>query len=194
MIMSLSEDKEKLQTFWAEITQTPRPFRLCTVKARGIEKEAAIWVLTQQEAILINARVAKKTREMLIKIMGEMPKQNELAEEYIRVFELYATSETLFNVVRDASDLNRPFFGSSEEIIHKLTVDESAVIYNQYKFARMELGPIIHEMPESEVDAWVNRLVTAGNTLPLASMSSDALNQLVLTLAYRTQNLPTDTD
>lgn len=190
--MSLSENKEKLQTLWAEITQTPRPFRTCKIKARGIEREAAIWVLTQQEAILINARVARKTREMLIKIMGEMPKQNELAEEYIRVFELYATAETLFNAVRDVEDLNRPFFNSAEEIVKHMTIDETAVAYQQYKFARLELGPIIHEMPESEVDAWVDRLVAAGNTLPLAAMSSEALNQLVLTLAYRTQKLPTD--
>jgi hypothetical protein len=75
----------------------------------------------------------------------------------------------------------------------QLTQDEVGVLMNLYLTAQAELGPIVARMTDADVDAYVSRLVEAGNAVPLAFLSSEALNDLVMHLAYRLQPSTTDT-
>ena len=111
---------------------------------------------------------------------------------YELLFETWASCETLHRCCRKADDLSTPFFLTVEAISKNLSADEIAILLLAYNQVRAELGPIVSEMNQEEMDAWIEALARGGSTIPLASLSPGAQSRLVLYMASRLCPSPTD--
>ncbi|MRG98209.1 hypothetical protein [Polyangium spumosum] len=181
---------------WAEITQSPRPHRLVDFPRLidGETIQVAMWVMTQEESFLANLESEKYVRKMLKEHLKEVPKSDEMAEGYNRIFELRASIEILWRVCRDPADVSKSFFRSKEEIGKYLTPDEIGVLMKEYNVVRTDLGPIVTTMSDAEVEAWIERLASAESAFPLAFMSWEGVTQLVTSMARRLVPSPTGSD
>jgi hypothetical protein len=145
-------------------------------------------VLTQAEQMRTLAAAETVTRKML---KDAMPGEGEAKQGYTDLFRNAAAVEVLYAVCRDAKDITRPFFPGPAEMRKTLTTDELGVLMSNYLTVQTELGPIKAELSAEESEAWLHLLVRGGSTLPLDSLSWDALKSLVLFLARLVETLRT---
>ena len=80
-----------------------------------------------------------------------------------------------------------------EDIGEHLTQDEVAVLFNAYMRLEHELGPIVTELTDAEMEMWLLSLATGGATVPLDSLSWGARTQLMSFLARRALSSSMDT-
>ena len=62
-----------------------------------------------------------------------------------------------------------------------------------YMQTQAEVGPIVANMSQVEMDAWVEMLGKGGSTAPLALLSLDQASALLMYMASRLSVSPTDT-
>jgi hypothetical protein len=173
---------------FAALTQAPRPFRIVDFPRKDpITGEplgrVALWVLTQVERISAAAAAEKRVRDLL----GTAGDYSQGAAD---VYENAAAAEILALACRDADDVTKPLFPSAMHVRSVLTVDEVAVLLRMYAEAQTELGPIVSEMSEADVERWIAKLMEAGTAVPLASLVPGALATLALCLARRCSRSP----
>jgi len=170
---------------WAQITAMPRPHRTVDFPRLGENGEPVaqmvIQVLTQEEQITTSIEAERFTR----KHIKDMPKQDEPRRGYDDTYNNQAACEILFRACRRMDDLSMPFFPSPSAIRQKLTADEIGVLFRGYLIIRGEVGPILAEMSEEEVTAFIKRLQEGGSAFPLAFLSPEQLIALVLSMAKR---------
>jgi hypothetical protein len=187
------------EQLWAEITSAPRPHRLVPFprKRAGSDEpicDVAMCVLTQAEVVAAAAAAERETRRLL----RDDPKKGSERPE------LYATSkgasdlhnncasvEILSRSARMANDITKPFFRAREDITRHLTVDEVGVMMGEYLMVQADLGPVIHDLSEEEVDAWIEKLTTGGKKFLLPFLSWGAVSTLITSLARRALSSPT---
>ncbi len=186
------EDGFKLFT---EITALPRPHRLVPFPRvnpkTGENFEIAMWLLTEQESLLVASEAEKITRKLL---KDNLPGKDEQAKGYNDVFNNASAVELLYRACRDPNDITRPLFPNKQAIGDALTVDEIAVLLNHYFTMQVELGPIIGGMTDDEVQAWIKKLAEGGSSSQyfLNSLSWEALKGLLTAMAIQLFSSQTD--
>lgn len=178
---------------WAQLIKLPRASRKVDFPRQwpGTEEsigQICIQVLTQNEQTVAAAEAEKATQRLL----GDRP-VSERGEGYDTVYKNACAVELLFRACKRAEDPTLPFFPSPNAMREHLTANEVAVLMNGYLLLQDELGPIVSRMSNEEVDAWVKRLVEAGSSAPLATLSWGAITVLASSMAYQLASLQTDT-
>lgn len=179
------EDGFKL---FSEITALPRPHRLVPFPRinpkTGENFEIAMWLLTEQESLLVASEAEKMTRRLL---KDNLPGKDEQSKGYNDVFNNASAIELLYRACRDPNDITRPLFPNKQAIGDTLTTDEIAVLLNHYFTMQVELGPIVGGMTEEELQAWIKKLAEGGQSSQyfLNSLSWEALKGLVIAMAIQ---------
>lgn len=178
---------------WAAITAMPRPHRLVDFPRKGQDGvpmgQVAIVVLTQTEQI----QAAAATEDFARKVIKDMPKEGDARRGYDDVYSNHMAVELLFRCCKKPDDPKANFFPTTHAIQDHMTPDEVGVLVRAYMEVQAEIGPIMANMSDEEVDAWVKRLREAGSRVPLASLSLAALIDLAFILACRNGSSPMDT-
>lgn len=194
---------------WAQLTTLPRAHRVVPfprVDADGVALgNVAIVVLDGDDVMLANINAEKYARDQYKKIVGEIPKADEVNEAYSKSFNARASRELIFRSCKRADDClpdSRgvcttdhgklvPLFPTLEAI-GKLSTDETAVLVRHYMQTQAEVGPIVSNMSKSEMEAWIEVLGKGGSAAPLALLSSDQASDLMMFMACRLCSSPTD--
>lgn len=171
---------------WTEITKLPRAHRLVDFprkKADGASTgQLAIIVLKQEETLAAQGEAEKFAKATLKRLDLSVNKAEENTA-YTNIFQNELAAQVLYRACKRAEDMTRPAFPSAGELRRELTTDEIGVLSNAYVRTQAELGPILAEMTDEEREVWIERLVEAGDTLPLAFLSQDMHDRLTLFLA-----------
>lgn len=195
---------------WAQITTLPRAHRVVPFPRNDADGlpigNVAIAVLDGDEVMLANINAEKHAREQYKKIVGELPKNDEVNEAYSKAFNGRATREILFRACKKAHECEPDTRGvclvnhdklaaffPTLEAIGKLSTDEQGVMMRHYMQTQAEVGPIVANMSQVEMDAWVEMLGKGGSTAPLALLSLDQASALLMYTASRLCALQTDT-
>jgi hypothetical protein len=178
---------------WTRLLEMPRAHKIVDFPRKFPDGtpmgQIAMMVLTQDEQMSASAETDAYTR----KILKTLPKDGEAKRGYDDIYNNRCAIELLYRCCKKAEDPKSPFFPAPDLIQSKLTPDEVGVLVNTYMQVQVEVGPIMSQMSDEDVDAWIRRLRDGGSRVPLASLSLAALIDLAFTLACRNGSSPTDT-
>ncbi len=187
---------------WAQVTTLPRAHRVVPFPRNDRDGVAlgqvAVVVLDGDDIMLANINAEKFARDQYKRIVGEVPKADEVNEAYTKSFNARASRELLFRSCKKADECEpdsrgvcttdhgklQPLFPTLEAI-GKLTTDETAVLVRHYMQTQAEVGPIVANMSKAEMEAWIEVLGKGGSAAPLALLSSDQANDLMMFMASR---------
>jgi hypothetical protein len=178
-----------------QIAAMPRPSRLVPFPRKDESGnplcEVALWVLTQEEMMQSNADTERYVRQTL---KDQVAQKTEARKGYEQLFNQRGCVEILWRCCRRPSDITKPFFRTKQDIEKYLTTDECGVLYSAYMRVSADLGPIVSELTEEEMEAWLVNLATGGSAaVPLDSLSWGAQTRLMTFLACRALSSSTDT-
>lgn len=175
---------------WLRLTEMPRPSKVVDfprTKPDGTPiGQLAMWVLTIEEQMIAVAAAEKFAKDHL-----KEGRRDELGYE-----SLYSNAlavEILFRACRDESDLKQTAFPTPKQIREQLSTEECARLFDHYTTIQLELGPIVTQMEEGELDAWIQRIAEAKSSFPLDLCSSELQRTLLITMASRLASSRTDT-
>jgi hypothetical protein len=180
---------------WEQITSLPRPSRIVDfpktdpVTGKPVA-QVLMQILTQGELIAAAAETETNTKKLL---KETQIKRDDQSLGYENVYANESSIQVLFRACKRPGASQWPFFPSPTAMRDKLTQDEVAVLMREYLIVQGELGPIVASMDQGDVDAWVARLGEGGSAFPLALLSSDGVNSLVMHMVSRLYTSPTDT-
>jgi len=187
---------------WAQITTLPRAHRVVPFPRNDSDGvplgNVAICVLEGDDVTLSNINAEKHARDQYKKIVGELPKIDEVNEAYTKAFNARATRELLFRACKKAHEcepdergvctVNHEKFSAffpTLEAIGKLTTDEQGVMVSHYMRTQAEAGPIISNLSQPEMDAWIEVLGKGGSRAPLDLLSLEQASDLLMYMASR---------
>lgn len=181
----MAEEEIKPAALWAAITEMPRPSRVVDFPRKNEAGEPVgqvrIRVLTQEESMMCSAAAESFAR----KHIKELPKSDDMARGYGDIYSNAAAVEVLWRACRQVEDVNQALFPTAKMIRDHLSADEVGVLFSSYLAVKAELGPVIGEMSEDEVEGWIRRLVEGGSSYPLGSLSWEMRDQLQMLTAQR---------
>jgi len=167
---------------WTQITQLPRPHRLVDFPQKVNDQpvgQVAVVVLTQAEVQEATLATEAWVRGEMAR-QGGIPSQGQPKNGYEILFENRSSVEQLQRCVYKA-DLTARFFPSPSAISLRLTVDQIAALLLKYHQVRAELGPIVSELSQKEMDAWIDVLAKgAATSSSLGFIAPAVLNQLLI--------------
>lgn len=171
---------------WKQITLIPRPGRKVDFPrvdpATGeTVAQCLIQILTQDELQECAAAAEKYTQ---LKLKDSKLKKDDKSEGYDQIFNNEVSVQILSRAVRDLED-NKALFPSPRAAAKVLTQDEFGMLMRQYLIVQAELGPVVAEMTEDEMEGFIERLVEGASAHPLAQLSSGAMTSLVMLMAFR---------
>lgn len=193
---------------WLQLSEMPRPQRVADFPRRDpitgkMIGKVTIRVLSQAELMSAAAAAEKYALDLL----KRSPRKDEDSRAYDDIYKNESTVQILFRAVWRAKQIgpdewepgDLPFFPSPESLRGNesgskgLPQDEIGVLLRTYLITQRELGPIVSEMSEGEMEQWVDTLVKAGGTFPLARLTSEAVDALLMRMASRLHGFLTDT-
>lgn len=182
----MSEDETNVSALWKQITRIPRPGRLVDFPrldpATGeTVSQVMMHVLTQEELQDSAAAAEKYTKN---KLKDVAMRKDDKSDGYDKIFNNEVSVQILCKAVRDP-DSGRPLMPSPRAASQSLTQDEFGMLMRAYFLVQAELGPVVATMSAEEMEGWVTRLVEGAAAHPLALLSSDALTELIMLMAYR---------
>jgi hypothetical protein len=155
----------------------------------------AMTPLTQSEEIECNEYLDVELRLNLKKKGLDAPKDGEHAESFHNVYTMKQAVEILFRACRRPGEVEKKLFSTKEQMSQLLSKTEMAILVKQYIMVQHELGPVISQMSQSEMDALIDRLAGVDNKetffLITSCLSLAAMNELLMHLVSRSQNSPT---
>jgi hypothetical protein len=150
--------------------------------------ELRMWPLHMNEIILAKAEGTRRARKIIVeKVSG-----TEHVEGYAQVLEDETRCQILYLACRRSKNVTLPVFPRVDDVRNSLTTDEAAVLLNSYAIVQAKLGPIPDFMDRATQDAWIERLKVGGSALPLALLSSDQKNDLIMYLVSQLPNSAED--
>ena len=194
---------------WAQITTLPRAHRVVPFPRDNQDGvpvgNVSICVLTGDEVQIANFSAEKYMRDQAKKQFGEVPKKDEQSDLFRDLYSSRATREILFRATKKADqcvpdtrgvciephETMQAFFPTMEAI-GKLSTDEQAVLMRHYMQTQAEVGPIVSNMSQAEMDAWIEVLAEGGSRAPLGMLSLDQVNELLMYMAEQLYALRTD--
>lgn len=177
---------------WLALTQLPRPHKLvdiprCLPGTNISVGQVAMWPLSQEETMACNAEADRFTK----KLMQDPQKREEANLGYQHTYANEVAVQILSRVCRDVNDLKKAAFPSPKQMRSTFTADEIGVMFSQYLTVQLELGPIVADMSEEEMEAWIRKIASGGSAFPFVSLSPDLQSRLVLYMAVQYSNLQT---
>lgn len=181
---------EQHSALWAQLSQRERAFKVVDLPFRREDGEpigkCAIRVLTQSEKQValaqakqyVSAEMTPRGKPPVPVSDDDLLLQNELSVQ------------VLYRAVRDAENRNIPIFPTAKDLRDKATTDEIGVLMSSYITTTTELGPIVSEISDEEVDAWIEAL-TKGGRGTLDFFSREGVIDLAIGLARRNASLQT---
>lgn len=179
---------------FAEVTKAPRPHQLAPFPrvnpSTGKEFEIAIVVITAEESALLTAEAERKTRKML---KGDVPAESEARRGYDELFNVMLAEGLLFEAIRQPDDVNKRFFPNKASILQVLSMDEIAVLLNEYYQVQSYMGPVISELTPEAMEEMITLLKKkdADHSLILNFFSSDCMKELIAHMVKQLPSLPT---
>jgi len=184
------------QDLWDQITTMPRPYRIAPFPRKNAKGEPigeiAFVVLTELETQQVTAQSEAWVRKLLKEGQG-VPANNEPRTGYEILFETRSSCETLMRACRKPTDLGQPFFPAVDHIAKHLTTDEIAALLLSYNRIRSEVGPLISELTQAEMDAWIEILGRGAAVDPLDYWPTASVKRLAVYMAVRLRNSSTGT-
>lgn len=179
---------------WAALSATPRPFDVVDLPRKDASGQpvgqVALVVLKVEEQMACAAQAGKFARKMLREKDGDLSPSHP---DFQDLYNNQAALEVLWRACRMPGNLELRAFPNPEQIRSQFTDDEIAVLFRAYLQVKAERGPIVSEIEERDVDAWVERLREAGSKIPLGLLSWDGLSDLTWRLASRLSTSSTGT-
>lgn len=179
---------------FAKLLERPRPHKVVDFPRWDDEgnpiAQVAIWVMTQEEQIACASAAEQRTREMLKRSGGDIPKSDESRRGYDDVYSNLAANEILSRVCRDPNDLKKPFFPNAAAVM-KLTADEVGVLMDEFNHVQATCGPIISYLTDDEFEAWVSVLAEGAGRFPFARCSLAVKTELLERMAKELVKLRT---
>ncbi len=166
---------------WVQLQALPRPHKIVDFPRVGPDGEAvgqvAMFVLTQEEQVASNAEAERFSRKLL-----KDGKRGDLG--YEAIFNNEGAVQVLFRACRDANNLKKPAFPTTNAIREHLTADEVGILFEHYLTVQLELGPIVASLSQTELDAWVEKLAEGGAYF-LDLLSREMQKVLIISMAAR---------
>ncbi len=174
-------------TLFQRLIETPRPTTKIKYPRRKfdergkptgdlIDVEVAIWVLTESE--LMRARASA---EKFAKVQLDDP---EIATSkhlgYEDIYRNACVVEVCCLAVRDPADTKLPMFANPDIARRYVTSDEWAALFEAYCLWQAESGPLVSDMDQATMDAWLKVLEEGASRLPLSRLSSGARDALLM--------------
>lgn len=185
--------QENTNNIWAEMMKAPKPYRVVPFPKKNPKTDqpwcdVAIVMMTAEESALVTLEAEKKTQRLL-KEGGSVG-----SDGYKDLLQRFMAEGIVYTCVRLADDPNKHFFPRKEDIFKVLTVDEVGTLLNLYYSVQLDLGPIIGELTESEMEGWLRKLTDGGTQARffLSSFSAAALIDLLMFSVNRQGALLTD--
>ena len=189
---------------FARLMARERPSLIVPYPAKGPDGEPvgqiALVPLVEAEVMACRSAAEAYASMMLDKPEdkgGKVPRDSTGYRD-VYVNELYV--ECLARACRDpvARDgalvaSNVPTFPSPQHMRQWIFPGEISVLFEKYATWQSENGPIVSQMSEPELDAWIKVLSEGASRVPLAALSSAGQRDLILHLVSRLQNSKTDT-
>lgn len=174
---------------WLKLSSTERPFKLVDFPRLNAEGEAvgqmAVRVLTQEEQMISTVAAEDFCRKYL-----KDAKKDELG--YSRLFSDAYCVEVLYRACRDADDPQRPSFPSPKSIREQLSIDECGKLFEHYLTVSLEFGPLVSQMSDDEMEAWIDKLAEGGSAFLFDTLSSDLQRVVLMHMAYQLRPSRTD--
>lgn len=177
---------EEVDNIWARIIGCERPHMIVPFPRKDKDGnplcELAMVVLTAEEAAIVSADAEKKVRNLL---KDNIAAAHEARRGYDELYNNFIAQGLLFMCCKSKDNLKQSFFPKKEAVLQVLNVDELAIMLNHYYTIQTELGPVIANLNDDEMQAWETRLLEAGKkpNFLLNSCSLEVLKTLVLYLA-----------
>lgn len=173
---------------WAKLASAERPSKVVDFPRKDKNGDSfgqiAMRPLTQMEQMSCS-KAAEDTAKKHLK----ETKREDLG--YERLYSDAYILETLYRAARNPENVAYPAFPTPKSLSEALTTDECAMLYEHYLTVKLELGPLITEMSEDELEAWIDRLVEGGSAFPFDLISLELQKILVLYMAYQLRSSPT---
>jgi hypothetical protein len=162
---------------WRKLLERPRPSVTVDFPGKGTDGQplgqVMLWVLTESELHGCRANADKTAKALL----GGETRVGDLGYEEIYRNEMLV--ELVSIACRQPDDSRLPSFPSARYARQQMTSDEIAVLAEAYAEHRRKCGPILSEMTEAEMSAWIERLKEgASKAAPLEYLSPEALKDL----------------
>ena len=175
------------------LTKIPKPSKTIDFPRKNEQGEPVfqLVLVPLTEAEFMGARAAA---EAYARMMLDDKDKSKTPGDSLGYKDLYVNSlyvELLARACRDPkyTKLNVPIWPQGSQQIRQMCFpDEIAVLFEAYSFWQSEAGPIISHMELDEMKAWIALLAQGGSSVPLASLSSGAKNDLLLFMAATLQN------
>lgn len=184
-----------IDSIWAKLTELPRPSQLVPFPRLNPETgnpycDIRMVILTAEETARVTAEAEKRTRKSL---QDTLPGNDQHSQGYNELFRDYTIEGVLFHSCRHPDDINKHFFPSQSSIFKVLTADEAGILFNDYAMISAELGPVISDLTQEEMDNWIERIQKdAKNKFFLNSFTSEQLKMFIVYLVSRLSNSQTD--
>jgi hypothetical protein len=181
-----SKDGDPSDAWVRRIMEIPRPISTPHIlRARGQEVGTVVFqVLSAQE--LLSSLVT--AHQQTTSIIGDDAKGSVAYEE------VYADQKALALIqlaVRQPDSPVFPVFPTVKSVRDNLTDDEAGVLLAAYNIFRRESGPILSEIGDGEMDAWIAVLREGKSRIVLSRLTSEALTDIVM---YAVSKIPISVD
>jgi len=175
---------------WQKLLERPLPSVVVPYPVRKGEQSPGnvrIRLLSESEMMRVRANSELTAKEML---------QGKSAVGDLGYEEIYRNEsiiELLAIACRDVDMPELPVFPSAMHARAQLITDQFAVLATLYNELRRTAGPIVSDMTDEEMEAWIKVLTEGAEVGPLAfaQLSSEAKTDLILRLAARLRTSPT---
>lgn len=168
---------------WQKITERPRPTIDVDFPRKGVDGEPVgrlkLWILTESELHWCRANAEKTAREYLRDPEDPKAVADRTGYGFQDIYYEELNIQLVSQAARDVQDPKFPAFPSAKHARQALTTDEFAVLVRSYSAFKLESGPIVAEMTPAEMDLWIKKLMDGGSAVPLAHLSSEALQTLL---------------
>lgn len=202
--MSGPPSKVEPSALFARLVGADRPSVIVPFPRKGGDGEPvgqiALVPLVEAEVMACRSAAEQYASMMLDKPEdkgGKVPRDS-IGYRDVYVNELYV--ECLARACRDPVSKdgvlvasNVPTFPSPQHMRQWLFPDEITVLFERYAIWQSESGPIVSQMSEPELDAWIKVLAEGASRVPLAALSSAGQRDLILHLVSRLRTCKTDT-
>lgn len=177
-----------------KLSSATRPGDIVDFPRKGADGEplgqVRMVVLTERELVAAAIDAEKFAQKHLKTDM----KLSDSSQGYLDVYRHESAVQILHRSCKRVEDdmAKLPAFPSPNEIRDVLTPDEIAVLLEEYYLVQAKYGPIVARLSREEVEAWINKIAEGGSAYPLAFLSSETKDGLLVRICSLLQTLPTD--
>lgn len=170
-----------------KLMETPEPSEIVDYPRKGPDGlpigklRIRVLRMEQHDEARIRAHQALKKRNLTNEDLQGATIKEVLADQCAREVLAMACTGTEPNT----QGVYARVFRSAEDV-SKLTADEITVLFTQYQMVQDKYGPYEGNIgSDEELNAWIRRLKEGAAAFPLAQLNSQALAELIMSLADR---------